>query len=337
MDFSLLKSFIAVADERSFSTAAQHLFISQQSLSKQIAKLEEELGTPLFIRSRPLALTQDGMNFLRTARGIMALKQQYEESCSKRLGDAQYIHLGIEHSIARAMLPQVLPQFLGQHPKTYLKLSEASPDLLQKAIGHDGVDLVIGSIQCLPETHETVVLCEKPMLLVVPKHIMEKLAGDRLEEKLRERIGFGTIFDALIVGNTVQFFNDRNPFPLNQGVLTGIPIMLVGFVFMAVGQWIYMSGAQCCGPRDALLVGLGKRLPKVPIGLVEVGLWALVVLAGWLLGGPVGVGTLFSVLGAGLVMQLVCRIVHFEPRSVRNRDVIEVIRILSSESGETGK
>ena len=43
MDFSLLKSFIAVADEKSFSTAAKHLFISQQSLSKQIAKLEEEL------------------------------------------------------------------------------------------------------------------------------------------------------------------------------------------------------------------------------------------------------------------------------------------------------
>ena len=44
MDFTLLKSFIAVADEKSFSTAARHLFLSQQSLSKQIAKLEEELG-----------------------------------------------------------------------------------------------------------------------------------------------------------------------------------------------------------------------------------------------------------------------------------------------------
>lgn len=186
MDFSLLKSFIAVADERSFSTAAQHLFISQQSLSKQIAKLEEELGTSLFIRSRPLALTQDGVNFLRTAKGIMALKQQYEDSCSKRLGDTQYIHLGIEHSIARAVLPQVLPRFLAEHPKTYLKLSEASPDLLQKAIGHDGVDLVIGSIHCPPETHETVTLCEKPMMLVVPKNIMERRAGDELEEKLRE-------------------------------------------------------------------------------------------------------------------------------------------------------
>lgn len=150
---------------------------------------------------------------------------------------------------------------------------------------------------------------------------------------LKERIGFGTILDALIVGNTVQFFNDLNPLPLNHGILTGIPIMLVGFVFMAVGQWIYMSGAQCCGPRDALLVGLGKRLPKVPIGLVEVGLWAVVVLAGWLLGGPVGIGTLVSVLGAGLVMQLICRIVRFEPRDVQNRDVIEVIRILCSKNG----
>lgn len=186
MDFSLLKSFIAVADEKSFSTAAQHLFISQQSLSKQIAKLEEELGTPLFVRSRPLALTQDGVYFLRTAKGIMALKQQYEENCSKRLGDAQYIHMGIEHSIARAVLPQVLPRFLKEHPDTYLKLSEASPELLQKAIGHDGVDLVIGSIHHAPETHEIVSLCKKPMMLVVPKNIMERLAGDRLEEKLEE-------------------------------------------------------------------------------------------------------------------------------------------------------
>ena len=66
MDFSLLKSFIAVADEKSISVAAKHLFISQQSLSKQIAKLEEELGTQLFVRSRPLGLTEDGFQFLRS-------------------------------------------------------------------------------------------------------------------------------------------------------------------------------------------------------------------------------------------------------------------------------
>ena len=45
MDFTLINSFIAVAEEGSFSTAAKHLFLSQQSLSKQIAKLEAELDT----------------------------------------------------------------------------------------------------------------------------------------------------------------------------------------------------------------------------------------------------------------------------------------------------
>lgn len=186
MDFSLLKSFIAVADEKSFSTAARHLFISQQSLSKQIAKLEEELGTQLFVRSRPLGLTQDGINFLRTAKGIMGLKQQYEDSCSKSIGNGHYIHMGIEHSIARAVMPHVMPDYLKTHPDTYLKLNEASPEILQKAISYDGVDLVIGSIYNPPETHETLKLCDKPMLAVVPRNIMESLAGDKLEEKLRE-------------------------------------------------------------------------------------------------------------------------------------------------------
>ena len=122
---------------------------------------------------------------------------------------------------------------------------------------------------------------------------------------LRERIGYGTIIDALLTGNFVQMYNDLNPFPENQNLWMGIVLMVIGFVFMALGMWIYMKAAQCCGPRDALLVGLGKRMPKLPIGLVEILLWAVVLLLGWLLGGPVGIGTLISTFGAGAVMQLV--------------------------------
>ena len=146
MDFSLLKSFTAVADEKSFSTAAKHLFISQQSLSKQIAKLEEELGTTLFVRSRPLSLTPDGKQFLQTAKEILQLKQQYEESSSHSFSGSHFIHVGIEHTIARAILPYVLPEYLKEHPDTYVKVSEESPEVLHKSIIYDGVDLVIGSI-----------------------------------------------------------------------------------------------------------------------------------------------------------------------------------------------
>lgn len=148
---------------------------------------------------------------------------------------------------------------------------------------------------------------------------------------LHERIGFGTIIDALLTGNFVQIFNDLNPFSLNESLPKGVALMLIGFVFMAVGMWIYMLAEQCCGPRDSLLVGLGKRMQRLPIGIVEIILWAAVTFAGWLLGGPIGIGTLISVFGAGLVMQLVYNIIHFEPRRLRHRDVISVTRALAAD------
>ena len=145
---------------------------------------------------------------------------------------------------------------------------------------------------------------------------------------LKEKIGFGTIIDAILTGNFVQAFNDINPFPENKNLWLGIAIMLIGFVFMALGMYIYMSAGQCCGPRDALLVGLGKRMPKIPIGIVEVLLWAVVLLIGYLLGGPVGIGTIISTFGAGLVMQLVYKIIKFEPRKIEHRSVIAVAKEL---------
>ena len=154
---------------------------------------------------------------------------------------------------------------------------------------------------------------------------------------LKEKIGFGTIIDALLTGNFVQFFNNVNPFPLNDNLWIGILIMLAGFVFMALGMAVYMKSEQCCGPRDALLVGLGKRMPKVPIGIVEVILWGVVLAIGWLLGGPVGIGTLISTFGAGLMMQLVYMVIRFEPRELKHKGVIEVSKMLFCNGGSNGK
>ncbi|MCR4720651.1 MAG: hypothetical protein K5655_02900 [Lachnospiraceae bacterium] len=154
---------------------------------------------------------------------------------------------------------------------------------------------------------------------------------------MREKIGYGTIIDALLTGNFIQFFNDINPLPLNENIWLGIPIMLGGFVFMALGMAIYMKSEQGCGPRDALLVGLGRRMGRIPIGFVQIILWAVVLLAGWLLGGPVGIGTIISVVGAGLTMQLVYKIIRFEPRKIRHRSVAEVTKELFSKKQKQKK
>lgn len=145
---------------------------------------------------------------------------------------------------------------------------------------------------------------------------------------LHERIGFGTIIDAFLTGNLIELFNTLNPLPLNESLFSGIMIMLTGFVFMALGMLVYMKAAQGCGPRDALLLGVGKRVSSIPIGVVEILLWAFVLLAGWILGGPVGIGTLISTFGAGFVMHLVYTGLHFEPRDIEHRSVTETAREL---------
>ena len=145
---------------------------------------------------------------------------------------------------------------------------------------------------------------------------------------LKEKIGFGTIIDALLTGNFVQLFMDIDPFPKTAGMLVGIVIIVAGLALMALGQFFYMSAAQCCGPKDALLVGLGKRLGRLPIGAVQTLLWGTALLLGWLLGGPVGIGTIVSTFGSGLVMQFIYDMIKFEPRNVRHRSVIETWKIL---------
>ena len=145
---------------------------------------------------------------------------------------------------------------------------------------------------------------------------------------LKEKIGFGTIIDALLTGNFVQLFNDLDPFPKTAGMLVGLAIIVAGLALMAVGQFFYMSAAQCCGPKDALLVGLGKRLARLPIGAVQTLLWGSALLIDWLLGGPVGIGTIVSTFGSGLVMQIIYDRIKFEPRNVRHQSVIETWKTL---------
>ena len=81
LDLRLLRYFVAVADELHFGRAAAKLYISQPALSKQIRKLEGQLGTPLLVRdSRHVTLTPRGQRLLEDARQLLALaeRMQYE-------------------------------------------------------------------------------------------------------------------------------------------------------------------------------------------------------------------------------------------------------------------
>ena len=145
---------------------------------------------------------------------------------------------------------------------------------------------------------------------------------------LKEKIGIGTIFDALLCGLYVDGFTALDIVGEQSGMISGIAVMIAGQFIMAFGQFIYMSAGLGCGPRDALLVAIGKRLRKMPIGAVNVIIYAVFLTAGILLGGPAGVGTVISVFGIGITMQIVFGILKFEPRNVSHIDIVEASKIL---------
>ena len=147
---------------------------------------------------------------------------------------------------------------------------------------------------------------------------------------LREPIGIAMFIDAVVVGKAVDFFNHIHAVPPCRSLLTSIPVLIVGLFVLAYTQYAYMAASLGCGPRDTLLVGLAKRVKRVPIGAVSIALLSTATLLGWLLGGPVGLGTLLCAFGAGPVMQLAFRTVRFDATGIRHQRLRDSARILFS-------
>ena len=145
---------------------------------------------------------------------------------------------------------------------------------------------------------------------------------------LKEPIGIAMFIDAVVVGKTVDFFNWIHAVPACRSLETGIPMMLGGLVILAYTQYAYMLASLGCGPRDTLLVGLSKRVKKIPIGVVSIALLSTATLIGGILGGPVGVGTLICAFATGPIMQMAFRSVHFDATGVHHQKLKESMKVI---------
>lgn len=125
MDFApeLLRALVAVAEAGGFTRAAERLHLTQSAVSHQIRRLEDQVGTPLFIRTtRKLALTEDGEEFLRHARQILqahaALSRRFQSSTL-----AGSIRFGVPENFLGDELAQMLSRFARAYPAVRLEAS----------------------------------------------------------------------------------------------------------------------------------------------------------------------------------------------------------------------
>lgn len=147
---------------------------------------------------------------------------------------------------------------------------------------------------------------------------------------LKEPIGIAMFIDAFVVGKAVDLFNRINLVPECDGLATGIPVMILGLIIMAYTQYTYMSASLGCGPRDTLLVALAKRAGKIPIGVVSITLLSLATFIGWLLGGPVGIGTLICAFATGPIMQMAFTSVKFDAKNVHHQHLLDSVKVFST-------
>lgn len=147
---------------------------------------------------------------------------------------------------------------------------------------------------------------------------------------MKEPIGVAMFIDAFVVGKAVDLFNKLNVVPACDSPVKGIFIMLIGLTIMAYTQYAYMAAALGCGPRDTLLVALTKRFSRFPIGAISIGLLSAATFIGWLLGGPVGIGTIVCAFGTGPIMQLAFKSVKFDAAKIRHQRLGETLKIVFS-------
>jgi len=111
---------------------------------------------------------------------------------------------------------------------------------------------------------------------------------------LREKPGFGTVANIVIIASAIQL--GVNIFPLANNFLVGVVMDLLGIALVGIGSALYITCALGPGPRDGLMTALHKRT-GIRVGRVRLGIEGTVLILGALLGGTVGLGTaLFALL-----------------------------------------
>ena len=144
---------------------------------------------------------------------------------------------------------------------------------------------------------------------------------------LKENIGIAMFIDAVTVGKAVDFFEWLDIVPVPKTLVGSIVMILIGLVIIGYTQMLYMKAALGCGPRDTLLVGLTRRVPKIPIGAVSIALLSTATLVGWLLGGPVGIGTILCAFASGPIMQAAFMSVKFNATGIRHQKIHESVKV----------
>ena len=187
-----MRYVLAVAEEHSFTRAAEKCHVVQSALSHQIKALEKELGLQLFARtSRKVEPTAAGLAFIAAARESLAAADRASTQAAAAAGLVQgQLALGLIPTVTTVDIPKVLAQFHELHPSVRISLKQGSSDAFMEDIAAGRLDAAILGLSDTvePAKVQTRVLArERAVALLPPKHRLAGRQQLRLEELANER------------------------------------------------------------------------------------------------------------------------------------------------------
>lgn len=183
MELSQVRYFLKVAERQSFTCAATDLGITQPALSRSIARLEGELGQPLFERqTRQVSLTDAGRLFQVRAQQILALVDDTLAELTDN-GETGRVRVGAIPTIAPFFLPAVLRSFRDRCPQARVGVFEETTDKLLARCSQGEIDLAVLAAPITAHYLESERLFDEELLLVLPaRHELARRPQVALED-----------------------------------------------------------------------------------------------------------------------------------------------------------
>jgi DNA-binding transcriptional LysR family regulator len=186
-----LRYFCELADAGNFGRAAERLHMSQPPLSRQIAALEQELGTALLVRSpKGAALTAAGRQFLTDATEILRLvAQATRNAAATGRGEAGQLTVGFTMCAAYSIVPELTHRYKRAFPNVDLRVRELMPNALQRDLRDGAIDVAISFPGDEAAQFKSRPLIREPLKLVLPeRHRLAKSRKIRIEDLAQERL-----------------------------------------------------------------------------------------------------------------------------------------------------
>lgn len=143
---------------------------------------------------------------------------------------------------------------------------------------------------------------------------------------LKETIGVGTLANMAFIGVFMDLILATELVPFGEGLVSGFVLFFIGLFTTSLGSYFYISSGFGAGPRDSLMVAIRRRT-GLSIGMSRGILECSAAFAGWLLGGPLGIGTVMTALLLGFCVQLVFRMFSFEATAIEHESLLTTLSI----------